>query len=93
MQANSARRHTKHSVVLAAQHCTAMVCATRMLDMWAMAEEVMFEADLWDAGRLPSANFLRFQQWIYIEAHWDGFQMPALSSNATAGRRAWECHY
>ena len=71
-QCNGAQQHTKHRTVWCALPNTvhAVECATRMLDMEALAEEVMFNAALWHNGGLSNANFfIRFEHLMSILAH------------------------
>ena len=45
----------------------------------AMAEEVIFEADLWDVDSLSRTNTFRFSHWVNIGVQHDGFPAPVPS--------------
>ena len=77
------------------QHCTG--CCTKLYAVRAcctvcnthaerscegMAEWVMFEADLWNADSLSSANFFRFRDCITIGVQQDSFPAPVPSGKA-----------
>ena len=77
------------------EHCTD--CRTKLYAAWAcctvcnthtersceaMAECVMFEADLGNVDSLSSTNFFRFGHCVNIEVRQDSFPAPVLSGKA-----------
>ena len=64
----------------------AVQCATGILNTErsceAMAEWVMFEADLWNVNSLSSTNFFRFGHCVDIGVQQDSFPASVLSGRA-----------
>ena len=44
-----------------------------------MLEWLMFDADLWDSDCLLRGNYFRVHHWMYVSAHLNSFQRPAIS--------------
>ena len=54
-----------------------------------MAEEVMFDAAVWNNGGFSHANFFLFEHLMLILAHGYSFQIVAWSRKAFPGRPTW----